>query len=175
MKKYSIFIVLSLVLSSCVMERMAKNPKFKAKVCNACGGRDTFFIEVKDTVVETETDTAWQTIELGCDSLGEIFIKDIKERDGKILRLLSKISNGRLTVRATKEKEYILVPRARTREYRSTTIEVPKPYIPVKYKILFWLLVPFAILGLIVAIRWFIKDVLPKLVTAIIKGFKFGI
>ena len=101
MKKYSFFIVWALVLSGCVMERMAKNPKFKAKVCNACGGRDTFLVEIKDTVVETETDTAWQTIELGCDSLGEVFVKEVKTRDGKILSLMSQISNGRLTVRAT--------------------------------------------------------------------------
>ena len=175
MKKYSFFIVWTLVLSGCVMERMAKNPTFKAKVCNACGGRDTFMVEVKDTIVETKTDTAWQTIQLGCDSLGQVYIKSIKEKDGEILRLMSKLSKGSLTIRATKEKEYILVPRAKTREYRSTTIEVPKPYIPLKYKILFWLLVPFAILGLIVAIRWFIKEVLPKLATAVIKGFKFGI
>jgi hypothetical protein len=175
MKKYSVLIVLAVLFNGCVMERMAKNPVFKAKVCNACGGRDTFRVEVKDTIIQTETDTAWQTIELGCDSLGEVFVKDIKERDGEILRLMSQLKNGRLTVRATKEKEYIFVPRVKTREYRSTTIEVPTPFIPVKYKILFWILIPFAILGLIVAVRWFIKDVLPKLITAVIKGFKFGI
>lgn len=175
MKKFSILVIIALMLSGCVMERMAKNPIFKAKVCNACGGRDTFMVEVKDTIIETETDTAWQTIQLGCDSLGQVYIKDIKEKDGRILRLMSQLREGLLTIKATKEKEYIFVPRARTREYRSTTIEIPTPYIPVKYKILFWILVPFAVLGLIVAIRWFIKDVLPKLVTAVIKGIKFGI
>ena len=59
------------LFSGCVMERMAKNPKFKNKVCQACSGRDTFNTVIRDTLIETETDTAWQTIELGCDSLGQ--------------------------------------------------------------------------------------------------------
>jgi len=127
------------------MERMTKNPKFKNKVCNACSGRDTFNVVVRDTLIETETDTAWQTIELGCDSLGQVFIKEIQTRDGRILKLKSELEKSRLTIRGTKEKEYILVPRVSTKEYRSQVIETEVPYIPWWAKVLFF----FSAIGII--------------------------
>lgn len=180
MKKLLFLLIPVVFLSGCVMERMAKSPRFAAKVCAACAGRDTFiikdtdsiYITQRDTLIQTERDTATMYVQLGCDSLGNVYIKDIRSKQGRITYLSTLLTSNQLTIEALKGQETALVTRVQDLQRRLTKvleshkseIEVPVPYIP------WWvyLLIPFAVIGAIQSIRLFIKYVLPIIRKALI-------
>jgi hypothetical protein len=166
MKKLALLIVPSILLSGCVMERMAQNDKFRQKVCSACAGRDTVMLTRTDSVVRlqvdtlvvTERDTASIYIRLGCDSIGNVYVKNMKSQQGRIISLSADLRDNILRLEAMKGREQSLVRRVRELEKRLTSeyekeksvIYVPEPFIP------WWLypLIPFALIGAATVIKW---------------------
>src|SRR5690606_19894792 len=162
--------LLVILCSGCVLDRMAKNPVFKAKVCNSCGGRDTSiinnidstFIIHKDTNIVIPNDTAALRIKLECDSLGNVFIRDINNKNGKITYLNHLLKDNQLLIEALKGEQNILIEKIKEyegkvrsqKEVKNTIVHVPEPYLPWWVK---WILYPLAPFGIALIVFLFIK------------------
>lgn len=176
--------LLVILCSGCVLDRMTKNPKFKAKVCNNCGGRDTLinniidstFIIHKDTNIVVPNDTAALKLKLECDSLGNIFIRDINNKNGKITYLNYLLKDNQLLIEALKAEQNILIEKVKEyegkiksqKEVKSTVVHVPEPYLPWYVK---WILYPLSGFGIILLIYLFIKYLIPLIIKVIRKSF----
>ncbi len=182
MRKLILISILPLLLTSCVTHRM-NNPKFKSKICQLCGGRDTITttkeVQItkieKDTLIKTEIDTALQYIYLGCDSLGNVYIKQLNQKNGKIISLNTSLKDNIIQIEALKSSESILVSKVKDLEYKlsversktSSQIEIPVPYLPWWVK---FILIPLAVIGGIFSIYACIRYGIPLIVKIIRKS-----
>ena len=95
-------IILLLLLSSCSLEKRL------AKYCPLCTQKDSTatIIEYRDTTIEIPGETLYIQDTLYCDSLGNVLSKlngVLRDKDGKILSLQTKLQNNVYTSKAKVE------------------------------------------------------------------------
>ncbi len=108
-KLFVLLAILSLVAVSCdSAKRLQKNLD---KYCPLCPGKDSTVttIEYKDRVVELPGDTTVVTDTLYCDSLGNVYIKRLLQKESEIVNLQSKLKNNKLTTSGIVKTQYITV------------------------------------------------------------------
>ena len=92
-------IILLLLLSSCSLEKRL------AKYCPLCVQKDSTVVitQVRDTTVTIPGETVYIQDTLYCDSLGHVISKlggKLRDKDGKIITLETRLSNNVYTTRA---------------------------------------------------------------------------
>ena len=97
MKNY--LIILLVILSSCSLEKRL------AKYCPLCVQKDSTVVitQVRDTTVTIPGETVYIQDTLYCDSLGHVISKlgdKLRDKDGKIITLETRLSNNVYTTRA---------------------------------------------------------------------------
>lgn len=100
--KYIIYLLLLISASSCSLEKRL------AKYCPLCTQKDstTTIIEYRDTTIEIPGETLYIEDILYCDSLGNVLSKlngALRDKDGKILSLQTKLQNNVYTSKAKVE------------------------------------------------------------------------
>jgi len=98
--KYLIYLFLLVSISSCSLEKRL------AKYCPLCTQSDSTktVIEYRDSTIEIPGETLYIQDTLYCDSLGNVLSKlngVIRDKDGKILSLQTKLQNNIYTSKAT--------------------------------------------------------------------------
>lgn len=184
MRNITVIFSLLLLFAGCSVEqRMHKNPVLKNRICSACGGRDTilriekdsFSVEIRDTLINIHPDTAAQQLYLECDSLGRIYIKDMQTKNGRIVWLNTQLRDNVLVIEAIKLNEKILLEKLRQYEKSGsrnhtktvTEIKIPTPYLPWWVK---WFLYPLSVIGAIATIYSIIRWGIPLIIKAVRKG-----
>lgn len=144
MKKcFVLLTVLLFLFTSCdVHKRMQKKLD---KYCPLCPTKDSTvtIIEYRDTTIKVPGDTTVVVDSLYCDSLGNVYIKRLSEKDGDIVRLKNALKNNKLTSSAIVKTQYIKVPGATITKTRDVIKTLPAQrikYIP-------WWVNFFAVLG----------------------------
>ena len=97
MKNY--LIILLVILSSCSLEKRL------AKYCPLCVQKDSTVVvtQVRDTTITIPGETVYIQDTLYCDSLGHVISKlgdKLRDKDGKIITLETRLSNNVYTTRA---------------------------------------------------------------------------
>ena len=108
MKKLFVLLTLLLIFACDSQKRLQKNMD---KYCPLCPGKDSTVtvIEYKDRVVELPGDTTVVTDTLYCDSLGNVYIKRLLQKESEIVNLQSKLKNNKLTTSGIVKTQYITV------------------------------------------------------------------
>jgi hypothetical protein len=108
MKKVFVLLTLLLIFACDSQKRLQKNMD---KYCPLCPGKDSTItvIEYKDRVVELPGDTTVVTDTLYCDSLGNVYIKRLLQKESEIVNLQSKLKNNKLTTSGIVKTQYITV------------------------------------------------------------------
>jgi hypothetical protein len=160
-KLFVLLVILSLVAVSCdSAKRLQKNLD---KYCPLCPGKDSTVttIEYKDRVVELPGDTTVVTDTLYCDSLGNVYIKRLLQKESEIVNLQSKLENNKLTTSGIVKTQYITVRDTIVTQARTITKTLPAKeikYIPWWVNFLAVLGgITFIILLLYILYRIFIK------------------
>lgn len=162
----SIYItLLALSLSSCVVTKGQKQ-RFCNNNCKAVVSeqvRDSIY--VRDTVVEIKPDSSQIEALLECDSLGNVRLVEMKELEGKLVKLQTSLKDNRIKTTAKIDTVKVYVKGNTEVRIREKKIEVEKlVYVNPwwKYPLLIWA----AFTTLIVAIKFrnpifgFIKSLL---------------
>jgi hypothetical protein len=140
------FVLLTVILflfTSCdVQKRLQKKLD---KYCALCPTKDSTvtIIEYRDTTITLPGDTTVVVDSLYCDSLGNVFIKRLSEKDGDIVRLKNALKNNKLTSTAIVKTQYINVPGATITKTRDVIKRLPAQ----KIKYIPWWVNFFAVLG----------------------------
>jgi hypothetical protein len=100
--KYFLYILLFVSITSCSLEKRL------AKYCPLCTQKDSTatIIEYRDTTIEIPGETLYIEDTLYCDSLGNVLSKlngVLRDKDGKILSLQTKLQNNVYTSKANVE------------------------------------------------------------------------
>tara|TARA_R110000868_G_scaffold201243_1_gene448821 strand:- start:55 stop:543 length:489 start_codon:yes stop_codon:yes gene_type:complete len=100
--KYFIYLLLLVFVSSCSLEKRL------AKYCPLCVQKDSTetIIQVRDTTITIPGETVYLEDTLYCDSLGNVLSKlngVLRDKDGKILSLQTKLQNNVYTSKAKVE------------------------------------------------------------------------
>jgi hypothetical protein len=100
--KYFIYLLLLITVSSCSLEKRL------AKYCPLCTQKDSTItiIEYRDSTIEIPGETLYIEDTLYCDSLGNVLSKlngVLRDKDGKILSLQTKLQNNVYTSKAKVE------------------------------------------------------------------------
>jgi hypothetical protein len=135
--------VLVIILTSCdPAKRMQKRLD---KYCPLCPSKDSTVtvIEYKDKIVNVPGDTTIVVDSLYCDSLGNVYIKRLSEKDGEIVRLKQNLKNNKLTTTAIVKTQYITVPGATITKTRDVIKTLPPKHI----KYVPWYINFLAVLG----------------------------
>jgi hypothetical protein len=144
MKKYFVLLTVILFLfASCdVQKRLQKKLD---KYCSLCPEKDSTvtIIEYRDTTITTPGDTTVVVDSLYCDSLGNVYIKRLSEKDGEIVKLKNNLKNNKLTSTAIVKTQYIKVPGATIVKTRDVIKRLPAQ----KVKYIPWWVNFFAVLG----------------------------
>jgi len=160
MKKVFVLLTLLLIFACDSQKRLQKNLD---KYCPLCPSKDSTvtIIEYKDRVVELPGDTTVVTDTLYCDSLGNVYIKRLLQKESEIVNLQSKLKNNKLTTSGIVKTQYITVRDTIVTQAR--TIIKTLPAKEVKY-IPWWVNflavlggITFIILLLYILYRIFIK------------------
>lgn len=108
MKKLFVLLTLLLFFACDSQKRLQKNID---KYCPLCPNTDSTvtIIEYKDRVVELPGDTTVVTDTLYCDSLGNVYIKRLLQKESEIVNLQSKLKNNKLTTSGIVKTQYITV------------------------------------------------------------------
>ena len=98
--KYFLYLILIVSVTSCSLEKRL------AKYCPLCTQKDSTerIIEYKDTTITIPGETLYIQDTLYCDSLGNVLSKlngVLRDKDGKILSLQTKLQNNVYTSKAT--------------------------------------------------------------------------
>jgi len=152
MTRLLIFTLLSVVLSSCSLEKRL------AKYCPLCPTETITEIEYRDTTVEVEVPGDSVTIidSLYCDSLGNVYSVRLYEKDSEILDLKTRLENNRYY--ADCESDTITVEKnvPGATKYVKETVKVDVPYKPWWMITLSWIGGLFLlVLLLMVALKYF--------------------
>lgn len=140
------FVLLTVILflfTSCdVQKRMQKKLD---KYCPLCPTKDSIvtIIEYRDTTITLPGDTTVVVDSLYCDSLGNVFIKRLSEKDGDIVRLKNALKNNKLTSTAIVKTQYVNVPGTTIVKTRDVIKRLPAE----KIKYIPWWVNFFAVLG----------------------------
>lgn len=140
------FVLLTVILflfTSCdVQKRMQKKLD---KYCPLCPTKDSIITNItyRDTTITLPGDTTVVVDSLYCDSLGNVFIKRLSEKDGDIVRLKNALKNNKLTSTAIVKTQYINVPGATITKTRDVIKRLPAE----KIKYIPWWVNFFAVLG----------------------------
>jgi hypothetical protein len=125
MKKYFIFILL-LLMPSCFVTR-----KQREKICNECKTHTEHYIRdsiyIKDTLVKIEPDSTYFEAFLFCDSMGNVFMRDLSLLQGRIVDLNFALKNNNLKVKAKTDTIKVYVKGATEVRYVSIETKVEKP------------------------------------------------
>ena len=108
MKKLFVLLTLLLIFACDSQKRLQKNMD---KYCPLCPGKDSTVtvIEYKDRVVELPGDTTVVIDTLYCDSVGNVYIKRLLQKESEIVNLQSKLKNNKLTTSGIVKTQYITV------------------------------------------------------------------
>jgi hypothetical protein len=108
MKKVFVLLTLLLIFACDSQKRLQKNMD---KYCPLCPGKDSTVtvIEYKDRVVELPGDTTVVIDTLYCDSVGNVYIKRLLQKESEIVNLQSKLKNNKLTTSGIVKTQYITV------------------------------------------------------------------
>lgn len=140
------FVLLTVILflfTSCdVQKRLQKKLD---KYCPLCPTKDSIvtIIEYRDTTIKVPGDTTIVVDSLYCDSLGNVYIKRLSEKDGDIVRLQNALKNNKLTSSAIVKTQYINVPGTTITKTRDVIKRLPAE----KIKYIPWWVNFFAVLG----------------------------
>jgi hypothetical protein len=132
-KLFVLLTLLALIIVSCdTAKRMQKRLD---KYCPMCVSKDSTvtIIEYKDKIVQIPGDSTIIIDTLYCDSLGNIYIKRIYDKDNEIISLNNKLKDNKLTTISTTKVQYIKVPGAtitKTRDVIKTLPAKEVKYVP---------------------------------------------
>lgn len=145
MKNY--LIILLVILSSCSLEKRL------AKYCPLCTQKDSTVVvtQVRDTTITIPGETVYIQDTLYCDSLGHVISKlgdKLRDKDGKIITLETRLSNNVYTTRAQVRTIYKTI---KGNTVYSTKL-VTKTLKPEKIKYIPWWVNFLAVVGGIVMI-----------------------
>jgi hypothetical protein len=123
MKK--LLLVLALILTtSCVTQ------KKRAKICATCPTHtiDSIYVEkhITDTIVKFEADSASMEALLACDSLGNVYIKELSQSQGNFLTLQAYLKNNKFIAKAKHDTIIKHVPGVKEVIYITKKTEVTK-------------------------------------------------
>lgn len=134
MKRYFVLLtLLAFILVSCdTAKRMQKRLD---KYCPLCVSKDSTVtvIEYKDKIVEIPGDSTIIIDTLYCDSLGNVYIKRMYEKNNEIIALQNKLRDNKLTTTSTTKVQYIKVPGVtitKTRDVIKTLPAKEVKYVP---------------------------------------------
>lgn len=135
--------VLVIIFTSC--DPAKRIQKRLDKYCPLCPSKDSTVtvIEYKDKIVNLPGDTTVVVDSLYCDSLGNVYIKRLSEKDGEIVRLKQNLKNNKLTTTAIVKTQYITVPGATITKTRDVIKTLPPKHI----KYVPWYINFLAVLG----------------------------
>lgn len=142
-KLFVLLTVLVIILTSCdAAKRMQKRLD---KYCPMCPSKDSTvtIIEYKDKIVTVPGDTTVIVDSLYCDSLGNVFIKRLSEKDGELARLKQNLKDNKLTSTVIVKTQYIKVPGATITKTRDVVKTLP----PKEVKYVPWYINFLAVLG----------------------------
>lgn len=140
------FVLLTVILflfTSCdVQKRLQKKLD---KYCPLCPTKDSIITNIvyRDTTITLPGDTTVVVDSLYCDSLGNVFIKRLSEKDGDIVRLKNALKNNKLTSTAIVKTQYVNVPGTTIVKTRDVIKRLPAE----KIKYIPWWVNFFAVLG----------------------------
>jgi hypothetical protein len=142
--KYIIYLLLLITVSSCSLEKRL------AKYCPLCTQKDSTatIIEYRDTTIKIPGETLYIQDTLYCDSLGNVLSKlngVLRDKDGKILSLQTKLQNN---VYTSKAKVETITKVIKGNDVYHTKV-VTKTLKPEKIKYIPWWVNFFAVLGVI--------------------------
>jgi hypothetical protein len=140
-------VILLLLLSSCSLEKRL------AKYCPLCVQKDSTItvIKIKDTTITIPGETITLLDTLYCDSLGNVISKlngDLRDKDGKLISLQTKIQNNIYTSKARVQTIYRTI---KGNDVYHTKV-VTKTLKPEKIKYIPWWINFLAVVGGIVMI-----------------------
>jgi hypothetical protein len=106
--KYFLYLLLFVSVTSCSLEKRL------AKYCPLCTQKDSTetIIQYKDTTITIPGETVYIQDTLYCDSLGNVLSKlngVLRDKDGKILKLQTKLQNNVYTSKATVDTVYKVI------------------------------------------------------------------
>lgn len=143
MRKLFVLLTLLSLFASCdSAKRLQKNLD---KYCPLCAAKDSTvtIIEYKEKLVNVPGDTTIVVDSIYCDSLGNVYIKRLSEKDGELINLQNKLKNNKLTSTAIVKTRTITVPGAVV----TKTKEVYKTLPPKQIKYIPWWVNFLAVLG----------------------------
>jgi hypothetical protein len=143
MRKLFVLLTLLSLIASC--DSAKRLQKRLDKYCPLCVQKDSSVtvIEYRDTTITLPGDTTVVVDSIYCDSLGNVYIKRLSEKDGELVSLKNKLKNNKLTSTAIVQTKTITVP-GRT---ITKTREVYKTLPPKHIKYIPWWVNFFAVLG----------------------------
>lgn len=142
-KLFVLLTLLAIILTSCDASKRLQ--KRLDKYCPMCPAKDSTvtIIEYKDKIVEVPGDSTVIVDTLYCDSLGNIYIKRIYEKDSEIVSLKNKLKDNKLTTTSIVKVQYIKVPGATITKTRDVIKTLP----PKEVKYIPWYINFLAVLG----------------------------
>ena len=132
-KLFVLLTLLAIILTSCdASKRMQKRLD---KYCQLCPSKDSTItvIEYKDKIVTIPGDTTVVVDSLYCDSLGNVYIKRLSEKDGELTRLKQNLKDNKLTSTVIVKTQYVNVPGVtvtKTRDVIKTLPAKEVKYVP---------------------------------------------
>jgi len=143
MKKIFVLLTLLSLFASC--DSAKRIQKRLDKYCPLCSAKDSTvtIIEYKEKLVDVPGDTTIGVDSVYCDSLGNVYVKRLSQKDGEIVNLQNKLKDNKLTSTAIVKTRTITVPGA----VITKTREVYKTLPPKKIKYIPWWVNFLAVLG----------------------------
>jgi len=132
-KLFVLLTLLAIILTSCdASKRMQKRLD---RYCKLCPSKDSTITvtEYKDKIVTVPGDTTIVVDSLYCDSLGNVYIKRLSEKDGELVRLKQTLKNNKLTSTVIVKTQYVNVPGVtitKTRDVIKTLPAKEIKYVP---------------------------------------------